>query len=990
MKLSLFCISFALISITAAAPLPVHWSASAVQAKSRRHSAISATLPDGSPGIRFCWESGNTPYGEFVFTKPIRLGRFEPCVLRAALHGKLTENFDRIRIRLTDSSGETFQFDTRKRGFHDSVEFEITQEKIRDFWGGDKNGHIDGEVTITGFAIGFRGTGKRGEFTIGRIEKFSLAAIEAKVDTGNPLYLIRPGEESKLAVVFTNCGDREFDGRASCRFEDFYGRHFRLERSLSLPPGGTMRLPLNRPLPAPGHWQIFWTVQGNKEGAEHGGTLQFASLEPSGPTPNRTSGFLFGVHSHPYRWSKQGRELEARAAGLAGIKVLRLDIHWRALQPQPGGDWDFSYPDSVLRLYESHGIEFEALLGAPPRWAVTPGYVPVRPDIRGEVRPQTALYREYIRRVAERYRGKIRFYEQFNEPDLAAFYNFGAEDYIELFRAGAEELRKADPAAVILTGGFATMLQVASSHAPGYIEKALAGTNGTFDIHAHHEHGPFEAYCRIIDEQFLPMRRRLGITAPWYANETALTAAGGREKRQAAALWKKLLFAWSRGAVGYNWYDLRNDGFDPDNGEHNYGLLTNDFQPKPVYVAYNTLTGLFRTKKFLRQLPAPDGIWLFEFADHQKRLLAAWSEVDTPPATLLFQTSAAGTVPELVDLMGNRRPIPTVGGCFPLEASEYPVAVELPVSTDIEPAGQLFKAVFSGAAVAGKTFAFQFTANNPLPKPENFVLRFSTPPGIRLICPELRISLAAGESRCIPIEAQVDAKFRLPSGVRDFIKVEWQGINSGWTGCFKLPVLSATVIPAKRNDGAPDFLLNRREQVHSLIGADPSREHLNWKGPEDLSATARLSQDGQNFILAVDVTDDRHCQPFSGSGVWQGDCVQFAIAVPEHSGLWEIGLTRRDDGKNEVFCWSTPDGLDPAPVMKTAVLKTERNGNRTSYQVSIPLTALKLSPKLLRQGFRFNLLINDNDGEGRENWIHIVPGIGESKTPEQYPLVVFE
>lgn len=140
----------------------------------------------------------------------------------------------------------------------------------------------------------------------------------------------------------------------------------------------------------------------------------------------------------------------------------------------------------------------------------------------------------------------------------------------------------------------------------------------------------------------------------------------------------------------------------------------------------------------------------------------------------------------------------------------------------------------------------------------------------------------------------------------------------------------------------------------------------------------------------MDVTDDRHCQPFSGPGVWQGDCVQFAIAVPEHSGLWEIGLTRRDDGKNEVFCWSTPDGLDPAPVMKTAVLKTERDGNRTSYQVSIPLTALKLSPKLLRQGFRFNLLINDNDGEGRENWIHIVPGIGESKTPEQYPLVVFE
>ncbi|WP_419645558.1 hypothetical protein [Victivallis vadensis] len=42
-----------------------------------------------------------------------------------------------------------------------------------------------------------------------------------------------------------------------------------------------------------------------------------------------------------------------------------------------------------------------------------------------------------------------------------------------------------------------------------------------------------------------------------------------------------------------------------------------------------------------------------------------------------------------------------------------------------------------------------------------------------------------------------------------------------------------------------------------------------------------------------------------------------------------------------------------------------------------------------RAGFRFNLLVNDNDGFGRESFIALAPGLGESKDPGRYPVVKF-
>ena len=132
----------------------------------------------------------------------------------------------------------------------------------------------------------------------------------------------------------------------------------------------------------------------------------------------------------------------------------------------------------------------------------------------------------------------------------------------------------------------------------------------------------------MIDNRFLPLRRAVGTTVPWYANETAVTVLNNDRRLQAVTLFQKLLFAWSRGSIGYNWYDLRNDGFNPGDGEHNYGMLTHDFRPKFVYGVYNTLAANFGKARFEADL-SRNGTTLYRFRDGNTLLLPCWHEAGT-------------------------------------------------------------------------------------------------------------------------------------------------------------------------------------------------------------------------------------------------------------------------------------------------------------------------------------------------------------------------
>ena len=100
-------------------------------------------------------------------------------------------------------------------------------------------------------------------------------------------------------------------------------------------------------------------------------------------------------------------------------------------------------------------------------------------------------------------------------------------------------------------------------------------------------------------------------------------------------------------------------------------------------------------------------------------------------------------------------------------------------------------------------------------------------------------------------------------------------------------------------------------------------------------------------------------------------------------GVSEIGLIRGNTGRGEVFLWSMPDGTEARETAARIGLETARDEARIS------LAAVGLSEEAGRAGFRFNLLVNDNDGGGRESCLAISPGLGDGKDPGLYPVVKF-
>lgn len=132
--------------------------------------------------------------------------------------------------------------------------------------------------------------------------------------------------------------------------------------------------------------------------------------------------------------------------------------------------------------------------------------------------------------------------------------------------------------------------------------------------------------------------------------------------------------------------------------------------------------------------------------------------------------------------------------------------------------------------------------------------------------------------------------------------------------------------------------------------------------------------------------------PATGTDIWQGDSIQFALTIPGQNGSWKIGLARLANGRAQTFVWEAPTGFDPAAATDAIRLTTFRDdkAHRTAYRARLKLDAFGLTEQRLRDGIRFNLLINDNDGELREGFIQIAPGISEWKNFEKFPLIVFE
>jgi hypothetical protein len=86
----------------------------------------------------------------------------------------------------------------------------------------------------------------------------------------------------------------------------------------------------------------------------------------------------------------------------------------------------------------------------------------------------------------------------------------------------------------------------------------------------------------------------------------------------------------------------------------------------------------------------------------------------------------------------------------------------------------------------------------------------------------------------------------------------------------------------------PDFTFSDEAQIVYHLSAD------SWSGPDDLSARAWAGWAEDGLYLAFDVTDDKHAQGSSGSGLWHGDYMELQVDTELEQDYDEKGMSADD------------------------------------------------------------------------------------------------
>jgi hypothetical protein len=181
--------------------------------------------------------------------------------------------------------------------------------------------------------------------------------------------------------------------------------------------------------------------------------VQYNDLAPAntGPIPDT----LFGIHVN-----KLGSHATWPALGHRLVRLWNTGTTWRDLQPA-SGVWDFNntagrrldmYVDYVKRNDADGAILYT--LGQTPQWAsATPGVTGLYGLGASGAPTNMAYWRDYVRTLARRYAGRIRYWELWNEPDYQPHYNGSMATMVEMARIAREELKAADPANQLVSPG---------------------------------------------------------------------------------------------------------------------------------------------------------------------------------------------------------------------------------------------------------------------------------------------------------------------------------------------------------------------------------------------------------------------------------------------------------------------------------------------------------------------------------------------------------
>ncbi len=198
----------------------------------------------------------------------------------------------------------------------------------------------------------------------------------------------------------------------------------------------------------------------------------------------------FGLHIHRFS-STNFPELSFGA-----WRLWDAGVNWRNIQPSRDR-WDFTRLDAIVLEAERRGIELSYVFGATPTWAAA------RASEAGAYGPGSASeplnnddWAAYVQTVTRRYKGRIKNYEVWNEPNWKNFYTGDWKTLATLVRTAARIIRLEDKGARFVSPGFASQAGLDAFNT--FLDTGIGDVFDAIGFHFYTSHRPPEVLPAMV------------------------------------------------------------------------------------------------------------------------------------------------------------------------------------------------------------------------------------------------------------------------------------------------------------------------------------------------------------------------------------------------------------------------------------------------------------------------------------------------------------
>jgi hypothetical protein len=186
----------------------------------------------------------------------------------------------------------------------------------------------------------------------------------------------------------------------------------------------------------------------------------------------------YGMQIFPW-WRPEVGSRDLQLVRDAGFGWAKVNFGWRDIEGAGKGVFDWSHTDPIVKMANDEGIDLVIRIDHQPVWAG--GGYPVNgpPDNLQDLA-------DFFTALVTRYKGRIRAYEVWNEPNLAREWGGRVPDpagYVQMLEVCYAAIKAADPNAMVISAGLSPTGTWSDAARPDdwYLETMYVLMNGQSD-----------------------------------------------------------------------------------------------------------------------------------------------------------------------------------------------------------------------------------------------------------------------------------------------------------------------------------------------------------------------------------------------------------------------------------------------------------------------------------------------------------------------------